>query len=122
MAWLYAFLFTQAVEIPIYIYGLRARPDEAFCASALTHPIVWFVIPTAFERFYLAVLAPHPALWLTSGPRYWLMVLLAETFAVLAEAAYFRALKKARPLRWALIANLSSVSLGLAFRALFGWP
>lgn len=122
MAWLYAFLFTQAVEIPIYIHGLRARPHEAFSASLLTHPIVWFVIPPAFEGFYLSFLAPHPFLWMSSGPRYWAMVLVAETFAVLVEAAYFKALKKSRPLRWAFIANLSSVSLGLVSRELFGWP
>src|SRR5262249_35014609 len=57
LEWIYAFLFTQAVEVPIYVFALRGGPETppqralakrvliAFGASALTHPIVWFVIP-----------------------------------------------------------------------------
>ena len=120
--WFFAFLFTQAVEVPIYVYGGRARWDEGFCASALTHPIVWFVIPQLFDRVYLAVCAPHRALWITEGHRYWLMVVIAETFAILAEGLYMRWLDKPNPYRWALIANLASVTLGLTSRSIFGVP
>jgi hypothetical protein len=45
MAWLIAFAFTQAVEVPIYLRagaGWRA----AFLASTLTHPFVWFGFST----------------------------------------------------------------------------
>lgn len=122
MSWLLAFLFTQAVEIPIYVFGLRVRPYEAFGASALTHPIVWFVIPQLWERLYLAALAPHPSLRLAHMPRYWVMVVIAETFAVLAEAAYFRLLGKDKALRWSFGANMASVTLGFTCRALFGFP
>src|SRR5262249_7561235 len=80
-AWLSAFAFTQAVEVPIYIFGLgidgaedatvARRAAIGFGASALTHPIVWFVIPGLLP-------------WAS----YWSMVAVAETFAVLVEALY----------------------------------
>ncbi|UQA62699.1 hypothetical protein [Polyangium aurulentum] len=122
MPWLWAFLFTQAVEMPIYMLGLRVRPIEAFGASALTHPIVWFVIPPLFERIYLALLAPHPSLRLAQGPRYWTMVVIAEAFAIGAEALYMRAIGREKTLRWSFAANLASVTLGLICRSLFGYP
>ncbi|HVK63939.1 MAG TPA: hypothetical protein VM694_05680 [Polyangium sp.] len=122
MDWFWAFVFTQVVEIPIYVYGFRVRVYEAFGASALTHPIVWFVIPTLWERFYLAVFAPHPSLWISQTPRYWIMVVIAETFAVTAEAGYFRFIGKKKTLGWAFAANMASVTLGFASRALFDWP
>ena len=58
-AWLSAFAFTQALEVPIYVVGLGrdraggppgwpARVGLAFLASAVTHPCVWYVIPRIF--------------------------------------------------------------------------
>ena len=50
-------------------------------------------------------------------------VVAAELFAWLAEAAYFHFVwKLPRALRWSLIANGSSVTLGLLSRACFGVP
>lgn len=120
MSWLGAFLFTQAVEIPIYLYGLRPVRRElgwpvclavAFGASALTHPIVWFVFP----RLWGALEEP-------GGYRG--MVAAAETFAVTAEALYLLGVKtKPGPaFGWALLANGASASLGLWSRFEFGWP
>lgn len=57
MAWLLAFLFTQAIEIPIYMRGLRVRVYEALGASAFTHPIVWFVIPPLCDWLYFTLMA-----------------------------------------------------------------
>jgi hypothetical protein len=104
--WLSAFVFTQCVEIPIYTRLARATLPAAFGASALTHPIVWFIIPELMQgRGYLA------------------MVLVAETFAVVAEALYLGlAFGVNRPLCWALLANVTSAGLGLLSRALLGWP
>ncbi len=121
-AWFHAFLFTQAVEVPVYYFGAKTRVDEGFCASALTHPFVWFFIPELFDRLYLSICAPHPSLWLAEGPRYWIMVVLAEAFAVGVEGAYLRWLGRPRPWLWALVANMASVTIGLSSRALFGWP
>jgi hypothetical protein len=121
-AWLSAFLFTQAVEIPIYVAlirreGRRGSPPVerglagpvalAFGASAVTHPIVWFVIPQiAYDS-------------------YWDMVARAELFAVGVEGLYLYAFQLAglrRAFGWSLLANASSFGLGLSSRAIFGWP
>jgi hypothetical protein len=102
LAWLLAFAFTQAVEIPIYRRA-GAPLWVAFGASALTHPVVWFVFPRA----------GLPWLW---------MVLWAELFAWLAEAAWLRWHGVRRPLWWSLLANGASLSLGLLSRHFLGGP
>jgi hypothetical protein len=104
LAWLEAFAFTQLVEVPVYMRGLGCSPWRAFGASALTHPVVWFLFG-------------HPGL---PGP-YWARVAAAEVFACLAEAAYFRRWGARRALGWSLVANAASLALGLASRALFGF-
>jgi hypothetical protein len=104
-AWLYAFLFTQMVEIPIYAVGLRVSLLAAFGASAITHPVLWFVL---FPHLHLSYL--------------WLVV-VGESFAVLVEAAYFAfVFRRRRALLWSLLANASSLGLGLLSRFLFGMP
>lgn len=102
--WLAAFAFTQIVEVPIYRRALGGRALVAFGASALTHPVVWFVFPRLPFASYLA------------------MVAAAEVFAWLVEAAYLRAFGLRRALAWSLVANAASLGLGLASRALFGAP
>lgn len=124
-AWLWAFLFTQAVEVPIWAYALRAHRPPApgrdpwpawvnvaagFGASLITHPIVWFVIP---EHTFVPRDSPS---W------YGAMVVQAETFAVVVEAAYMGALGLRSALGWSLVANGASAGLGLLSRYLFGWP
>jgi len=105
-AWLRAFLFTQLVEVPIYVRGLRCGPLVAFGASAITHTIVWFGF---FSPHWHAAYASRFA--------------AAELFAWLAEAAYFRLLfRRRRALAWSLVANAASVGLGLLSRRLFGAP
>ena len=100
--WLLAFAFTQAVEIPIYRRA-GAPLWVAFAASALTHPVVWFVFPLA-------------------GLEWGWMVVWAELFAWLAEALWLRWHGVRRPLLWSLLANGASLSLGLLSRGLFGVP
>ncbi len=105
-AWLTAFLFTEIVEVPIYWRALACSLLAAFGASAITHPIVWFVF-----------FAP----WWRAG--YLTRVVAAEIFAWLVEAAYFRFLwHKRRTLLWSAVANAASLSLGLLSRHLFGVP
>jgi hypothetical protein len=103
MPWFWAFLFTQVVEVPLYSAATRGRVLVAFGASALTHPIVWFVFP----------LLPVD---------YWPMVILAESFAILVEGAYLSLFRVRHAFAWAAAANLASVTLGFACRALLGWP
>lgn len=114
--WLIAFAFTQIVECPIYWTALddtrwnRAlKLLVAFGASAITHPVVWFVIPEVWR-----------AVGRIGG--YWGMVALAETFAVTVEAAYLHRLGVRRALAWSLLANAASATLGLLSRWLFGLP
>jgi hypothetical protein len=119
VAWIGAFLFTQAVEVPIWAYALRVDRQLAkgadrwplwlcvlagFGASAITHPVVWFVIPRV---------APGG---------YWAMVVQAELFAVVVEAGYAGFLRLRSPLAWSILANAASAGLGLVCRATFGWP
>jgi hypothetical protein len=99
--WLQAFVFTQLVEVPIYRRALGGRTAVAFGASALTHPVVWFVFPRLGLGGYAASLVG------------------AELFAVLVEAAWLRAFGLRRALAWSAAANAASLALGLASRALF---
>jgi hypothetical protein len=116
--WLEAFLITQIVEIPIYLFALGDRPVWqrpllAFGASTLTHPIVWIA------TYRLSTLFGGGGHTTTS---WWLAVAITETFAVLAEAAWFRAFKVRRALLWSLGANAASFGFGLLLGALGLWP
>lgn len=102
--WLARFLFTQLVEVPIYTYALRGRALVAFGASAITHPIVFFVFPR---------------LW-PGG--YWSMIAAAEAFAVIVEAIYLHGFKLKRAFFWSLVSNAASYSLARLSAQTFGWP
>ena len=105
-AWVQAFLFTQLVEVPIYARALSCPLLVAFGASALTHPVVWFGF------FGVPWDAP-----------YMVKLISSEIFAWLAEAAYFRfGFRRARALLWSLVANGTSLGLGLLCRHYFGVP
>jgi hypothetical protein len=105
-AWLKAFLFTEMVEVPLYMRALGVSLPVAFGASALTHPIVWFVFFS--PRF-------------TAG--YGVRSVAAELFAWLAEGAYFRfGWKCPRAWRWSFCANAGSLTLGLVSRHYLGVP
>ena len=99
MTWLEAFALTQVLEVPVFLLGMRAAPLSgpmrvavALGASALTHPIVWFVLPP--------LLAPRLG--------WWGYFAVAESFAVLAEWRYLDAFDVDRPLRLSLAANGTS--------------
>jgi hypothetical protein len=106
-AWLGAFLFTQIVEVPIYAFALRGRLLIAFAASLITHPIVWFGFPY-FGRL--------------TGSIYPVTVALAELFAITVEAVFLHRMGLKKAWAWAIVANLTSVTLGLLSRHWFGWP
>ncbi|MEY4582893.1 MAG: hypothetical protein RL701_7596 [Pseudomonadota bacterium] len=103
--WLFAFAFTQLIEVPIYRRVLGCGFARAFGASALTHPVVWFVIFPASSLDYTQT------------------AICSEIFAWLAEAAYFApTFGVRRALSAAFIANAASCLLGLLSRRLFGAP
>jgi hypothetical protein len=106
--WFHAFVLTQLVEIPIYYRASRnLKPQQrlayAIGASAWTHPIVWFVFPWESAPYVPTLLA-------------------AEAFAIGGESLWGKAFGVSHPLRWSLIANASSVAVGMITRALFAWP
>ncbi len=105
--WLVAFFFTQLFEMPIY-WKATGSLRVAFLASAMTHPVVWFVFP---------VLMDH-------GLGYGPMVALAELFAVLAEAVWLRlnGTSAGKALLWSLAANAFSASCGFLMREWLGFP
>lgn len=129
--WFIAFVFTQALEVPIYYVALGRREGArerdqvwrvgfGFLASMATHPYVWFVIPSLFySRMWDTLTYTQP--WL-EGWRYPLFFVTAESFAVVAEALLLKALRVPRPLLWALVANATSAGLGMLLRELVGWP
>lgn len=105
-AWARAFVVTQLVEVPIYRGVAKVPLGLAFAASAVTHPIVWFVFfSPRFTLGYDARLAS------------------AETFAVLAEAAMIATrMRWWRALAFSLLANASSVVVGEILRYFLGFP
>lgn len=102
-AWALAFLITQAIEVPIYALGLRRRGWGLAMllgagASALSHPLVWFVLQPMME------------------PRgsFAAFVVVAELFAWSLETVYLRLadVPWRRSAVLALVANATSVTLG----------
>lgn len=106
MTWLSAFLLTEGIEAPVYLYAGRRLPPArrwflALATSAVTHPVVWFAFP-----------------WQTAS---WELCFLgAETFAVVVEGGIGRLVGLDRPWRWSLTANAASVALGFAMQLLAG--
>jgi hypothetical protein len=104
VTWPLAFALTQLFELPVVLLGtptwedpLPRRLAVGFGASALTHPVLWFVL--------------HPLLLGPLG--YAGFFLLAESVVVLTEGAYFRAFGVPRPFLVSLAANAFSAGLGL---------
>ena len=121
--WLMAFLFTQVIECPLYLWALRRERGEgdepkhsipaallmAFGATAVTHPFVWFVIPDVWRGI--------GNFWGHTG-----YIVAAETFAVVVEAWYLQGFGLRRAWLWALAANMASFGLGMLCRELWGFP
>lgn len=111
--WLVAFLLTLTVEVPIASFLLRrAEPDRlrlvivVVFANLATHPIVWYVIT---QPFLIGT---------------WEYVLVAEAWAVAAEAVFyavvFRGVTASRALAVAVVANAASFLVGWVVGEL--WP
>jgi hypothetical protein len=119
LSWVRAFLLTQTVEMGLYVRAtpgrpLRERVAVAFGASAITHPIVWFVIPDLVRA------------WQPTGDwqrDWWIAVAIAETWAVTGEAIWLSLFGKPplRALAWALAANTASFTIGLFLYQWMSW-
>ena len=91
---------------------MRERLAIAFACSAITHPLVWFVIPDLVGAAF-ASFGGH------SG--WWTGVAFAEAFAVLAEGALLWSFRVRWPLAWALLANTCSFTMGLFAYTWLDW-
>jgi hypothetical protein len=75
---LYGYLISIAIEAPVLVlllsrrHTLRARVFAGVWLTACTYPVVWLVLPPLFE-----------------GAERWVYLLVAETFAPVAECAIF---------------------------------
>jgi hypothetical protein len=110
MAWFRAFLFTEAVEVPIYRFVAGAPTWAAFAASAITHPFVWYFFPPVGEALGLSYLQ---------------ISVVSELFAWWVEAAFFVFAAKMpvrRALFFSFVANGASVVVGLLSRKYLGYP
>jgi hypothetical protein len=123
LAWFRAFLLTQAVEMGVYVHATGARPLRerlaiAFGASAITHPLVWFVIVEGVRLALreLGVELPFETAW-------WTGVAVAEVFAVLGEAVWLAlfGVRALHALGYALLANGASFTFGLFLYQRSGW-
>lgn len=107
--WLRAFIFTQLVEVPIYLALGKTRFVKAFSLSLITHPVLWFV-------FWVHVHLPYE-------PK----IAVGEILVVAIEALVLWAYERQR-LTWqralvvAFVANLASSVLGELCRYFFGLP
>jgi len=109
LAWARAFGVTLIVEVAIatpLLGAAASRPRRlalAAFAQLVSHPILWFVLPT--------LIAPRPS-----------FLIAAELWAWLSEAAFYAvalpALARRRALGVALAANAGSLTAGLFLRAL----
>src|SRR4051812_43739523 len=111
--WFKAFLITLLLEAPIAAALFRAveprtlrRLGLVFFANLASHPAVWFVFPNLGLSYY-------PAL------------LLAELWAVLVEALFYRLVFEEadglQVLGVSALANGASFGAGLLLRAMTGW-
>ena len=118
LAMLVGYLLTVVVETGVLLVGLsrrhpvRARLFAGAWLTACTYPVVWLVLPEMFEQR-------------------WLFLLVAETFAPIAECAlfWFAFLRDTPPDRRAtrrdfvaiVVANLCSFGVGEVFLAAGGF-
>lgn len=104
--WLFAFVITCLLELPIVALASRASDAKlprvlavALLGQLLTHPLVWFAFPA------LPVLTPEGRFW------------SSELFAWLAEAALYASLLPGvsvwRAVGISGVANATSLTAGL---------
>ncbi|MBW2276246.1 MAG: hypothetical protein JRF63_02070 [Deltaproteobacteria bacterium] len=114
--WWRTFLFTLAVEVPLFVLVARLGADcvkispiVLACAGAMgtcvTHPLLWFVWPHAGLSY---------TTYIISGE---LIVAVVETFTFFAIA---RPIRFSRAIAASFIANAGSYGLGALLQGL-GW-
>src|SRR4051812_34721734 len=111
-AWALIFLFTQAVEVPLYVLVLRKNLSPkpsilraaaiGFGATAITHPVVTFVIPRVTAAIFEWMAQRGMSVVWSGAFRWVVLAVCCEGFAVGVEAVYLMAFKLRRALLWSL--------------------
>lgn len=105
MTWIMAFSLTQVLEITVGMLVWRDKEVSpfrkiriVFCASLLTHPMVWFIFPQIRDE---------------GGFSYGQYILMAESYAYGVEALYYYALRVQRPIVLSVLTNSCSFLTGM---------
>lgn len=108
--WLAAFVLTVVVEVPVVAVLLRAfEPDLrrlallVLFANLATHPIVWYVLSQPF---------------LIGTPEY---LVVAESWAVAAEALFYAVTVRGASPRRAIVAALGANAASFLAGQVVGW-
>ena len=106
MSWPAAFLLTQLIELAVGRFIWREVEWKRFVlivltASALTHPVVWFVFPSLARD---------------GGWSYSLYLCVAESYALGIELVWYWVMRVPRPLLLAAAANGASFVIGWALQ------
>jgi hypothetical protein len=123
--WAVAFTLTQIVECLVYRRGFGVSLGVAFAASAITHPIVVFVIWPLWGLVYVAIARASPGFALGDTAYFAIYGVVAETLAFAIEAVWLSRVARLGLRRGAiasLVANASSGLLGLMLSVTTGWP
>jgi hypothetical protein len=118
--------------VPLYVWVLRRgvvpKPSIAraamigFGATAITHPVVTFVIPGLTAGLFAWMAQRGMSLAWSGAFRWAALAVCCEGFAVGVEAIYLRAFRLRRALLWSLAVNFASASVGLCCSLVLGWP
>lgn len=132
LRYVFAFVATQIIEVPIYVRGplrtltLSAKRaiGYAFVASLLTHPIAALALPWLVAHFVARpVFVPgHTVVDGCFVARVLVHGLVSEGFAVVVEGLYLKRLGARRPFAWSLVANGASVTVGACLTLTTGFP
>ncbi len=117
--WLGAFTATQIIEAPIYKrFCLPGGWWPALQPSAITHPLLWFVLTPAWNhlRWPIADLIGRGAPERLDNPATWLMEVAITVF----EGWWLKRLGGRDPFLWALVGNAASYGFGEVLYAVLG--
>ncbi len=96
--WLSAFILTVGVELPVCWLLLRGPPVKdwrilgaATAASAMTHPLLWFVMPALFTDYWTYVVVCELGIVAVEALVLWLAVPTETVWRGLAASAAMNA-------------------------------
>ena len=143
--WLRSFVFTVAVEVPVFVWmarshraGPRVTLRRAAAAggwgTCMTHPVLWFLWPGLYVAALSLLLAPESlreeygrrAIFFVMDPAhvFWSGVAVAELLIACIEGFTFWLVARRLPLSRAMLASFlaNGASYGLGQLVRYLWP